>query len=70
MAKGVRKTRQGPTAVQHDVVCPPTCPNLSKGVCSISCAAPLSCPTEPATMARELVDDGEPDTRRLWGWKA
>ena len=51
-------------------VCPESCLYLVGGVCSISCAAPLSCPTEPATMARELVDDGEPEIRRLWGWKA
>lgn len=51
-------------------VCPESCLYLVGGVCSISCAAPLPCPAEPAMMARELVDDGEPDTRRMWGWKA
>lgn len=70
MAKGVRATRQGPTAAR-DAECPPTCPRLSGGVCSISCAAPLSCPAEPAMMARALaMMEGEPDTRRMWGWKA
>ena len=69
MAKGVRETRQGPITAR-DAECPPTCPRLSGGVCSISCAAPIPCPAEPAAMARELVDDGEPEMRRMWGWKA
>lgn len=51
-------------------VCPESCLYLVGGVCSISCAALLPCPAEPAMMARELVDDGEPDTWRMWGWKA
>ena len=51
-------------------VCPESCLYLVGGVCSISCAAPIPCPAEPAMMARALVDDGEPDTLRMWGWKA
>lgn len=51
-------------------VCTESCLYLVGGVCTISCAAPILCPAEPAMMARELVDDGEPDTRRMWGWKA
>lgn len=52
-------------------VCSESCLYLVGGVCSISCAAPLPCPAEPAMMARELAAmDGEPEMRRLWGWKA
>lgn len=36
-------------------VCLESCLYLVGGVCSISCAAPLPCPAEPAMMARELA---------------